>query len=171
MSRLARFGSWATAPTLLAAVGLAATAAVLIALSGDPGCREPRSPRAARPVTNADTRHGAASGTFDVSPEPAVRAFASSYVSLLYGRRAAHGVAPVARALSRRLLDGPATATPAELSRDVVVRDLAVIPRTGTTATANAVVDDGASPPYALSFTLTLIRGRWLVTAVETDGR
>jgi hypothetical protein len=119
----------------------------------------------------AHAPHEAPQRTSDVSPEPAARTFVSSYVSFLYGRRAADGVTAVVRSLTRQLRDAQSTATPAELSRAVVVRDLAVVPRTGTTATATAVVDDGASPPFALSFNLTLTRRRWLVTAVQRSGR
>jgi len=124
-----------------------------------------------RPATNIGRRYRAARRISDVSPEPAARDFVSTYVSFLYGRLDARGVAPVARALSRRLLHGRSTATPAELSRELVVRELVVIPHAGTAATAEAVVDDGASPPYGVSFNLTFTHRHWLVTAVETSGR
>ena len=171
MSKLAKFWPRANPFTLLVAAGLAATAAVLIAFAANRGPNQSRSFRAPRPATEAHAPHGAARGTSDVSPEPAAKTFVSSYVSFLYGQRAADGVTPVVRSLTRQLLDAQSIATPAELSREVVVRDLAVIPRTSTTATAGAVVDDGASPPYALSFNLTLTDRRWLVTAAQRLGR
>jgi len=170
MSKLAKYRH-PTSRALRAAAGLALTAAVLIAFAANQGPQPPGPSQAVRPTTQMDSRHGAPRRATRVSPGPAARDFVSTYVSFLYGWLAANAVAPVARALSRRLLDGRSTATPAELSRELVVRDLVVTPRAGTAATAQAVVDDGASPPYGLSFNLTLTHRHWLVTAVETSGR
>jgi hypothetical protein len=106
-----------------------------------------------------------------VVPDLAARIFVSSYVSFLYGGRDAAGISPIGRTLLRQLSDARSTATPAELARRVVVRDLTVSPAIGGTAVASAVVDDGASPPYSLSFNLSFSHGEWLATAVQRDGR
>lgn len=171
MSKLARSRHTAAASWLLAAAGLAATAAVLITFVAGRRPSQAWSSHPARPAAKSDPRHRAPVGTPDVLPELAAQTFASRYVSFLYGRLAAVGVAPATRALSRQLVDARSNATPAELSREVVVRDLMVIRRTATSATAYAVVDDGLSPPYGLSFNLNLARRHWLVTAVQESGQ
>jgi hypothetical protein len=95
----------------------------------------------------------------------------SSYVSFLYGRRAAAAVIPVGAGLYHQLLGAQSTPTPAELTRTLIVRDLTVNPDTRATASGSAVVDDGASPPYVLSFNLSFSRRRWFVTAVQKGDR
>ena len=61
-------------------------------------------------------------------PDVAARIFVSSYVSFLYGGRAATGVSPIGHSLFEQLSDARSTATPAELTRTLVVRDLTVSP-------------------------------------------
>ena len=104
-------------------------------------------------------------------PDVAARIFVSSYVSFLYEGRAGTGVSPIGHNLFEKLSDARSTATPAELTRTLVVRELTVSPTTRAAAVASAVIDDGASPPYSLSFNLTFSHRRWLVTAVQGDGR
>jgi hypothetical protein len=102
------------------------------------------------------------------TPLPPVRtaavAFARSYVSYFYGRASAAPVAPITQALRTQLLSERASFTPAELDRSVVVREVGFAERGTQNATARAVVDDCASPPFVLSFDLSFRHGRWLVT-------
>lgn len=109
--------------------------------------------------------------TTSSTPDGAARTFAASYVSFLYGLGAAASVTPVAHGLHEELLGARSITTPAELTRAVLVRELTVSPDTGATATASAVVDDEASPPYAFSFTLSFSHGRWRVTAVQRSAQ
>jgi hypothetical protein len=100
------------------------------------------------------------------SPQGTALQFADTYLEFLYGRSSPTTVAPVRNALRARLGAGRSLATPAELSRQLSVRDLHATPTGPHTAAARAVVDDGVSPPYTLSFDLRLIAGRWLVSGV-----
>ena len=167
MSKIARPTTSVTARTRRTVAALVATAVVVTAFAAARGGRDVRPPRAARPAAAPATRPQVTRKATSVSPEAAARTFVSSYVSFLYGRRAATDVVPVGQRLHRQLLDARSTATPAELTRPLVVRNLIVNADTRGTAIGSAVVDDGAAPPYALSFDLTLRKGRWVVTAVE----
>jgi len=171
MSKLARsdFSSTGRARRVLA--GLTAGAAIAMALAVAQGPRDSAPARTARPSRKVDASGRVTRQAMSVLPDGAARSFASSYVSFLYGRLAAGGVAPIDLGLRHQLLAARSTATPAELARALVVRDLTVGPGTKGTAMASAVVDDGASPPYALSFNLTLSHGRWLVTSVQRGDR
>lgn len=171
MSKLATLKPSVTARTRRTVAGLAASAAVLIAFAAARGPGGLSPSKAARPDRRPDVSGRVTREATNVLPDVAARTFVSSYVSFLYGRRAAAGVAPIGHGLYRQLLGAQSTATPAELTRSLVVRDLTVSPNATATAIGSAVVDDGASPPYALSFNLTFSHRRWLVTAVRRSGR
>jgi hypothetical protein len=171
MSKLAGPGSSVTAPMRRTVAALAASAAVLIAFAAAGGTRDVSPSKAAMPAPKPDARDLAAREGPNDSPEIAARIFVSSYVSFLYGRRAASAVTPVGAGLYRQLLGAQSTPTPAELARTLIVRDLTVNPDTRATATGSAVVDDGASPPYALSFNLSFSHRGWVVTAVQKGDR
>jgi hypothetical protein len=151
--------------------GLAATAAVVLALASVHAPSDSSPPKATRPLRKAAPSARARRETASLAPDVAARLFVRSYVSFLYGGRAGTGVSPIGHGLFEELSDARSTATPAELARAVVVRDLMVSPATRGAAVGSAVVDDGASPPYALSFNLTFSHRRWLVTAAQRDGR
>ena len=96
--------------------------------------------------------------------------FADSYLGFLYGGSPAAAVAPITDRLRAQLRAGHSMATPAELRRVVVVQAVEVTSNGPRAARASAVVDDGASPPYTITFNLSLSHGSWLVTAVESLG-
>lgn len=179
MSKLARLGLSVIVRKRRTVAALAAGAAVLVALTAARGTGDVSGSGAAKPTAKPEAGGRVTRAAATDSLAVAARTFAGTYVSFLYGRRAASAVTPVSAGLHRRLLGAHSTPTPAELARAVYVRDLTVDPSAGATATATAVVDDGASPPYALSFNLSLNLSvnlsfsdrRWLVTAVRTDGR
>jgi ABC-type transporter MlaC component len=52
----------------------------------------------------------------------------------------------------------------------VTVQTVEVTSTGPRTVRASAVVNDGASPPYTITFNLNLSHGRWLVTDVESRG-
>ena len=97
------------------------------------------------------------------------RAFARSYLEVLYGRADAGEIekAPAAfrRRVERELIRVPPTR--AELRPRIVA--LRLKPRATTTVTAEVVVDDGDAPRYPLRFELSAPRGRWLVTTLLND--
>jgi hypothetical protein len=100
------------------------------------------------------------------SPHGPALQFADTYLEFLYSRASATAVTPITSALRAGLAGRRSLATPAELRRQLSVRDVQVTPTGPRSATARAIVDDGASPPYTLSFNLRLIAERWLVTGV-----
>jgi hypothetical protein len=79
-------------------------------------------------------------------------------------------VAPITDRLRAQLQAGRSVATPAELRRVVAVQAVEVTSTGPRAARASAVVNDGASPPYTITFNLSLSDGRWLVTAVGSRG-
>jgi hypothetical protein len=103
-------------------------------------------------------------------PIPAAVEFVRTYLSFLYGRSSAARVAPVTPALGWRLARGRAATTPAELLRHPVVRLLTITRTRGHAAVARAIVDDGGSPQYQLTFNLSFRTRRWLVTGVSGAG-
>jgi hypothetical protein len=142
-------------------LGFAAAVIVLLAallLSSDGG-RSRVAPSHARDAGGRPSGMGPSPGG------PALH-FADTYVEFLYGRAAAPAVTPITTGLRSRLTGGRSVATPAERQRKLSVRDVQVTYMGRGTATARALVDDGASPPYTLSFNLSLIGGRWAVTDV-----
>jgi hypothetical protein len=171
MSQLARPGSSVIARTRWTVAVLAATAAALIGFAGSRGPKDGRAPEGTRPAPRRDASREVRREATNVSAEVAARTFVSSYVSFLYGRRDGAGVAPVGARLHQQLLGARPTPTPAEMTRALIVRDLMVSPEISGTATGSAVVDDGASPPYALSFNLSFRHRRWVVTGVQKGDR
>ncbi len=123
------------------------------------------------PAPKPDTRGQVTREAANVSPEVAAQIFVSNYVSFLYGRRAASAVTPLGARLQQQVLGAQSTPTPAELTRELVVRDLTVNPDTRAAAAGSAVVDYWASPPYALSFNLSFSHRRWVVTDVAEGHR
>jgi len=167
MSKLANSGSSATTRTRRIVAALAASATVLVAFAVARGTRDVSPSEAGRPAPKSDAGSHAKREAPNVSPEVAAQIFVSNYVSFLYGRRAGSAVTPVGARLHQQVLNAQSTPTPAELTRALVVRDLTVNADTRATATGSAVVDDGASPPYALSFNLSFSHRRWVVTGVQ----
>jgi hypothetical protein len=113
---------------------VAASAAVLIAFAAAGGTRDVSPSKAAMRAPKPDAGGQVAREAPNVSPEVAAQIFVSSYVSFLYGRRAASAVTPVGAGLYHQLLGARSTATPAELTRTLIVRDLTVNPDTRATA-------------------------------------
>lgn len=171
MRKLAKPGSSATAQTRRTVAALAASAAVLIAVVAARGTRDVSPSEAGRPAPKPDAAGQATREAPNVSPEVAAQIFVSSYVSFIYGRRTASAVTPVGVGLYHQLLGAQSAPTPAELTRTLIVRDLTLNPDTRATATGSAVVDDGASPPYALSFNLSFSHRRWVVSVVQKGDR
>ena len=97
------------------------------------------------------------------------RAFAQSYLEVLYGRAEAEEIVSATDALRRRvereLIRVPPTR--AELRPSIVA--LRVAPHDATTATAEVLVDDADAPRYPLRFELSAARGRWLVWTLLND--
>lgn len=171
MSKLAGSNPRSTGRICRAVAGLVVSAAALIALVAVAGPRDHTASRAPAALRGPDASGRRKGEKPPALPDVAARTFVSSYVSFLYGRGTPASVTPTGAGLYRQLFHARSTATPAELTRTLVVRDLAVTSDTATTATASAVVDDGASPPYAVTFNLSFSNRRWLVRAVRSGDR
>ena len=171
MSELARLSSSVSPWRRWTIAAFAVSAAVLIGFVAARGSRDVSSSKTARPAPRPHAAGQVTREATNLSAEVAARTFVSIYVSFLYGRRNGAAVAPVGASLYQQLLGAQSTPTPAELTRALVVRDLTLNPDTRSTATGNAVVDDGASPPYALSFNLSFSHRRWVVTGVQKGAR
>jgi hypothetical protein len=128
---------------------------IVLAGSGRSPRHVPASHRARAPRSGSDARR--------TTPINAALQFANSYVAFLYGEAPAGAVSPVSPSLRRQLLRGRALVTPAEVQRQVIVRGLQVLRWRGGAALADIRVDDGASPPYILSFRLRFRHGSWTV--------
>ena len=148
----ARFG-WPLCVLLAALLVLVSTGLVLDG---------PAGPRYGR-RSDAAGRSVIPGGRPRSTPLRAALEFANSYLAFLYGRTSAADVFPASGALRRQLSRGQGLVTPAELQRQVVVRGLQLAPLAGRLLVADVRVDDGATPPYVLSFSLSLRDGRWIV--------
>jgi hypothetical protein len=128
---------------------------IVLAGSGRSPRHVPASYRARAPRSGSDAHRA--------TPFNAALQFANSYVTFLYGAAPAGTVAPVTPSLRRQLRRGRALVSPAERQRQVIVRGLQVLRWRGGAALADVRVDDGASPPYILSFRLRFRHGSWTV--------
>lgn len=171
MSKLAKMGSSISARTRWTIGALAVSAAILIGSAAAPGSRHVSPSTGARPAPKPHAASQVKREAANASAEVAARTFVSSYVSFLYGRRRSAAVTPVGGHLHQQLLRAQSTPTPAERTRALVVRDLTVSPDTTAGATGSAIVDDGAAPPYALSFNLSFSHRAWVVTDLRGGGR
>lgn len=170
MSKIARLRSSVSPWARWAIRVLAVSAAVLIGVAAAPGSRGVGPSKAARPAPKPHAAGQVKSEAVNAA-EVAAQTFMSSYVSFLYGRRDGAAVTPVGAGLRRQPLGAQSPPTPAERTRALVVRDLTVSPGKAARATGSAIVDDGASPPYALSFNLSFSHRAWVVTGVHGGGR
>jgi len=94
--------------------------------------------------------------------------FANTYLAFLYGMSPASGVDPVTRAFRLKLLRGRAFGAPAEGQRQVVLRELQLFKGRRGSELAAALVNDGATPPFTLSFNLSSRNRRWVVTGLAS---
>jgi hypothetical protein len=170
MSKLATRDISGAARTRRTVAAIAASAVVLIVVATASPTRQAR-PSVTRRASKPDAAGKVTRDGSNASSKVAARTFLTSYVAFLYGRRDGAAVTPVGPRLHQRLLGAQSIPTPAELTRALVVRDVTVSPNASGTAVGTAVIDDGASPPYALTFDLSFSHLRWLVTSVQREGR
>jgi hypothetical protein len=92
--------------------------------------------------------------------------FLDSYLPVLYGRGQIAMVTAVTGDLRRRWRSRPPTVSPGARRLRPVVQALTTYPQTPRSAQAVALIADGGTVNYPLSFDLRLKHGRWLVTAL-----
>ena len=157
------------------ALGLGAVALVallLVALSGGDGGSGERDPSAPPP---APVVHGRPAGSPSVPDAQMAQArlvarrFLARYVPFIYGRSRAERIPHVSAAVRKGLTRARARETPASRTRRPRVAGLTLTPQARGTLIARAAIDDGGVASYAVTFTLALRGGSWIVNALGSD--